>query len=169
MSGLLPSWPISCCSGQRTVVVVPAVVALVVTVARVVVVVNGGGGTVAAVVDVGGVEVDAVVAAGVDAAAVAVPSAVVVVAVVVAARGSKHPTRVTVVSYLVSSGFFGSPSSIRTTKATSGIFSFVRYTVIVPSGENSTVITKIGWPVVSRVEKTSIFAVFAVSSRTVTD
>ena len=103
MSGLLPSSPMTFCSGQRTVVVVPAVVALVVTVARVVVVVVGG--TVAAV---GGVEVDAVEPAGVVAVtlvvvvpwAVVIPSAVVVVAaaVVVAARGWKHPTRVTVVS-----------------------------------------------------------------------
>jgi hypothetical protein len=106
MSGLLPSSPMTSCSGQRTVVVVPAVVALVVTVARVVVVVVGV--TVEAVVDVGGVEVDAVEPAGVVAVpsvvvvpwAVVIPSAVVLVAaaVVVAARGWKHPTRVTVVS-----------------------------------------------------------------------
>lgn len=97
MSGLLPSLPIRYCSGQRTVVVVPAVVALVVTVARVVVVV---GDTVAAVVDVGGVEVDAVEAAGVVAEplvvvvpwAVVIPSAVVVVAaaVVVAEKRTSY-------------------------------------------------------------------------------
>jgi len=81
MSGLLPSLPIRYCSGQRTVVVVPAVVVLVDTVARVVVV--DVGGTVAAVVDLGGVEVDAVVPAGVDAVVVAVPSVVVVAAAAV--------------------------------------------------------------------------------------
>src|SRR5688572_6933273 len=73
MSGSLPSLPIRSCSAQRTVVVVPAVVALVVTVARVVVVAS-----VAAVVVVGGAEVDAVVPAGGDVAAVVLPSVVVV-------------------------------------------------------------------------------------------
>lgn len=74
-NGLLPSLPIRYCSAQRTVVVVPALVVLVVTADRVVVVVA----TVAAVVVNGGVEVDAVVPAGVDVAVVVVPSLVGVV------------------------------------------------------------------------------------------
>jgi len=83
-SGSVPSVPIAYCSGQRTVVVVPALVALVVTVARVVVVVA----PVAEEVVVGAAEVDAAVPAGVDDAAVVVPSVAAVVAatVVVAER-----------------------------------------------------------------------------------